>query len=134
VALDVEVTAATDDPEETVNEYAKRWLADREGRVNSIRDDRGRLTLHVLPIIGPLDVATFNRDDVERVRDDLDRKIVSAALSWKTAANCWTLLTSLCGDMVNAKKRALRTRDDNPCTNVRAPERGADKAAVSPPF
>lgn len=50
------------------------------------------------------------------------------ALSWKTAANCWTLLTSLCGDMVNAKKRALRTRDNNPCTNVRPPERGAYKA------
>jgi site-specific recombinase XerC len=128
VAVDVEVTAATDSPRESVNEYAKRWLADRVGRVNSIRDDRGRLTLHVLPILGPLDGATFNRDDIERVRDELDRKIVRGALSWKTAANCWTLLTSLCGDMVNAKKRSLRTRDDNPCTNVRAPERGADKA------
>jgi len=30
--------------------------------------------------------------------------------------------------MVNAKKRALRTRDNNPCTNVRPPERGAYKA------
>lgn len=128
VAIDVEVTAATDSPKETVNEYAKRWLADREGRINSIRDDRGRLRLHVLPILGPLDAATFNRDDVERVRDDLDRKIANGALSWKTAANCWTLLTRLCGDMVNAKKRVLRTRDENPCKDVRAPERGADKA------
>ena len=128
VAVDVEVTAATDSPRETVNDYAKRWLADREGRVNSIRDDRGRLTHHVLTILGPKDASTFDRDDVERVRDDLDRKIVRGDLSWKTAANCWTLLTSLCGDMVNAKKRALRTRDDNPCKDVRAPERGADKA------
>ncbi len=128
VAVDVETTAATDGPTENVNEYAKRWLADREGRVNSIRDDRGRLTRHVLPILGPLDATTFDRDDVERLRDDLDSKIVRGELSWKTAANCWTLLTSMCGDMVNSKKRALRTRDNSPCKDVRAPERGADKA------
>ncbi len=128
VAVDVETTAATDSPTETVNEHAPRWLKDREGRVNTIRDDRGRLTLHILPILGPKDAATFDRNDVERVRDDLDRKIVRGELSWKTAANCWTLLTSLCSDMVNAKNRALRTRNDNPCKDVRAPERGADKA------
>jgi integrase len=114
--------------EETVAEYAKRWLADREARVNSIRDDRGRMTHHVLPVLGPLDVATFTRDDVERFRDELDTKITKGNLSWKTAANCWTLATSMCSDMVNAKRRELRTRKDNPCTDVRAPERGADKA------
>ena len=34
----------------------------------------------------------------------------------------------MCSDMVNAKKRELRTRSDNPCRDVKPPERGARKA------
>src|SRR5580692_3892385 len=45
--------------DETVEAYAKRWLDDRAGRVDSIRDDRSRMRDHVLPTLGPLDVRTF---------------------------------------------------------------------------
>src|SRR6202167_4059533 len=31
-------------------------------------------------------------------------------------------------DMVNSKRRELRVRKDNPCVDVRPPERGGDKA------
>jgi integrase len=113
---------------ETVHNYAKRWLADREGRVNSVRDDRGRMTHHVVPVLGNLNVLTFNRDDVERLRDALDRKIVKGDLSWKTIASVWTLVTSMCADMVSAKKREFRVRGDNPCRDVKPPERGSRKA------
>jgi integrase len=113
---------------ETVAEYAKRWLTDRDGRVASIRDDRSRMTIHVLPLLGKLDVATFTRDDVERLRDALDVKITTGDLAWKTVGSVWTLVTSMCADMVTAKKRELRTRDDNPCRDVKPPERGARKA------
>jgi integrase len=113
---------------ETVAEYAKRWLADREGRVNAIRDDRSRIRDHVLPTLGPLDVRTFDRDDVEGLRDELDAKITKGALAWKTVACVWTLVTSMCGDMVSAKKREFRMRSDNPCRDVKPPERGARKA------
>jgi hypothetical protein len=34
----------------------------------------------------------------------------------------------MCADMVSAKKRELRVREDNPCRDVKAPERGARKA------
>jgi integrase len=115
-------------PTEAVDQYTQRWLDDREGRVHSIRDDRSRMRLHVLPILGPLDVRTFTRDDVECVRDLLDEKITTGALAWKTAASCWTLITSMCADMVSAKKRELRVRKDNPCRDVKPPERGARKA------
>ena len=37
---------------ETVNEYAKRWLEAREGRIASVRDNRGHLNEHILPILG----------------------------------------------------------------------------------
>ncbi len=116
------------DVKETVAEYAGRWLDDREGRVNSIRDDRSRIRDHVLPVLGPLDVRTFTRDDVERLRDALDAKIGSDDLAWKTAANVWTLVTTMADDMVNSKRRELRIRSDNPCKDVRAPDRGANKA------
>jgi len=119
------------DPEkgfETVAKYAERWLADREGRVHSIRDDRGRMRDYVLSMLGALDVRTFTRDDVERLRDGLDSKIVGGQLAWKTAANIWTLVTSMCDEMVNAKRRELRVRSDNPCKDVRPPDRGATKA------
>jgi integrase len=113
---------------ETVAEYAARWLDDRECRVNSVRDDRGRLRMHVLPTLGPLDAAQFTRDDVERLRDELDKKIVKGELAWKTVASVWTLVTSMCADMVNAKKREFRTRADNPCRDVKPTDRGARKA------
>jgi integrase len=115
-------------PAEPVEQYAKRWLDEREGRVHSIRDDRSRMRLHVLPTLGPLDARTFTRDDIEYVRDALDEKITNGTLAWKTAASCWTLVTSMCADMVSAKKRELRIRDNNPCRDVKPPERGARKA------
>ncbi len=114
--------------EETVEEYAERWLADRVGRVHSVSDDRGRVRLHVVPTLGALDARTFDRNDVETLRDDLDEKIVKGELAWKTVASVWTLVTSMCGDMMNAKKRELRVRDDNPSRDVKPPERGDRKA------
>jgi integrase len=95
--------------------------------LGSIRDDRSRLTHHVLDIIGSLDVRTVGRDAIERVRDDLDRKIAAGAFSWKTAANVWTVVTSMF-DAMNAKKRDLRVRTDDPCKDIRPTDRGAHKA------
>ena len=113
---------------ETIAEYAARWLQDRQGRVKSLRSDRGRLASHVLPALGPLDVRTFGRADVEYLRDRLDAKIIRGELSWKTVANVWTVVTGMCADMVSAKKGAFRVRDDNPARDVKPPERGARKA------
>jgi len=113
---------------ETVSDYAERWLAERVGRINSIRDDRSRMKHHILPTLGTLDVGSFTRDDVERLRDELDRKILDRELAWKTVASVWALVTSMCSDMVTAKKRQFRVRDDNPCRDVKPPERGSRKA------
>jgi len=121
-------TTTADGKGETVAAYSQRWLADRTGRVQSVDDDRARIRLHVLPTLGGLVARTFGRDDVERLRDDLDKKIERGALAWKTAASVWTLVTGMCGDMVNAKKREFRTRDNNPCRDVKPPERGTRKA------
>ncbi len=127
MARGVWLASKTGSAVETVEAYSKRWLDDREGRVSSLRDDRSRMRDHVLPTLGTLDAATFTRDDVERLRDALDAKIVAGELAWKTVGSVWTLVTSMCADMVTAKKRELRTREDNPCRDVKPPERGEKK-------
>jgi hypothetical protein len=113
VALEVEAGGWTDGAPETLTAYATRWLDAREGRVNSIRDDRSRLRDHVLPLVGHLEAAGFTRNDVEDVRDALDAKIASGALNWKTAHNAWATFSKLCDDAANAKRRELRVRADN---------------------
>jgi hypothetical protein len=77
----------------SVAAYAARWLGDRDGRIASIEGDRARMRMHVLVKLGPLDVRTFTRDDVEGLRDDLDTKITRGELARKTVASVWTLVT-----------------------------------------
>jgi integrase len=119
---------------ETVSEYSRRWLEERRRRgVNTVGHDKGRLGKHVLPLIGHLDARAFGRDDVERVVEDLDRKILldedhEEHLGWKTASNVWVLVSRMCKDMVDAKRRDLRVRDDYPAARVRPPERGEPPA------
>ena len=48
-----------------------------QGIASALSHDRGRLRKHVLPILGPLDVRTFGREDVERVVADLTERSVS---------------------------------------------------------
>src|SRR5262249_40357328 len=87
--------------------------------------DRSRMRDQILPTLGSLDVRTFTRDDVEQLRDALDVKISKGELAWKTAASVWTLVTNMCSDLVTAE---LRQRSDNPCRDVKPPERGGHKA------
>ena len=118
----------------TVAKWCDRWLADRKERgISTVGHDRGRLGKHVLPILGRLDARTFTRADVERVVETLDQKMRldedhESHLSWKTASNVWVLVSKMGKDMVNAKRRDLRVREDNPTERVHAPERGSRPA------
>jgi integrase len=119
---------------ETVAVWAERWLDERDARgISSIADDRGRMRKHVLPVLGAYPVATITREQVERLVEDLDRKIDlddenEEAFSWKTASNVWTLVTKMFDDAVNAKRRDLRMRQDNPAKGIKGPEHGDRKA------
>lgn len=125
---------AVDDHVETVTDYASRWLDERDRKgIATVRHDRGRLTRHVLPIVGTVDVRKLSRDDIERVVEDLDRKIALASddidhLAWKTASNVWVLVSKMCKDMSESKRRDLRVREDDPSGKVRPPERGEQRA------
>ena len=116
-------------PSETFSAWAKRWVVAREARgLTSAHDDRGRLATHVEPLIGGKPVTGITRADVEGVVEALDRKVQNEEMSWKTAWNVWAMLSKAFRDAMTAKQRDLRVREDNPCTNVAPPDRGAKKA------
>lgn len=82
---------------------------------------------HILPVLAthPRD---WTRADCERLVAVLDAKISSTGedrISWRTAANAWSLLTSACKAACSAKApTGLRVRDDNPSAGVEGPDRG----------
>lgn len=130
----INIGAVPEHTAETVNEWFDRWLEDREARgIATVGHDKSRLRRHVRDVIGTVPIADVTRDDIERVVEDLDRKILLPVghadhLEWKTAGNVWSLITKAFDDAANAKTRALRARPDNPAKGVKGPERGVQKA------
>lgn len=114
---------------ETVAHWFDRWLEHREeaGKA-SVDTDRGRIVTHVIPLIGPMPIRAVARRDLERLVEDLDRKVRENVLAWKTAANVWTLTVKAFDDARNAKALALRVLESNPAADVRGPDRGVKKA------
>lgn len=116
---------------ETANEWFARFLAARTARgLTSVSDDKSRYENHVAPKLGTFAVRDITRSHIEALVEDLDAKVQSERLSWKTASHTWGLVTRMFKEMVNAKRRDLRVRDDNPALGVQGPDRGDAKAKV----
>lgn len=114
---------------ETLIEYSERWLAQRErdGR-RAVRDDRGRLTTHIFPMIGALPIAEVTERDCRRVVASLDAKAREGTIAWRTAIVVWAVFSKLLDDACHSKAEALRVLTSNPAKDVRPPDRGADRA------
>ncbi len=67
------VAATTGD--ETVSQFATRWLTSRTGRVKSVRDNKGHLNEHILQVIGPYAMTGVTSKEIEDVVTALDRKV-----------------------------------------------------------
>lgn len=107
------------------------FCADREARgLTSVPDDRGRFSNHIEPHVGDKPMAKVTRKDVERVRDELDRKVRAGELGWKTAWNVWGLVTTMFRAAVESKNAKLRVREDNPAVGVEGPDRGDELGNV----
>ena len=116
-------------PGETVATYADRWFDDRERRgLSSVEHDRGRLTLHVMHILGALPIVAVSRDNLRTLVEDLDGKVLRSDLHWNTAKKVWGLVTKPFSDACKSKATSLRVRSDNPATDVRVPDQGEAKA------
>lgn len=114
---------------ETVEEYAVRWLKDRERRgLSSVASDRGRLEKHVLPLLKERPIAAVGPNDLRAVVEHLDEIVRRDALHWNTARKIWGLVTKMFSDAVRSKVASLRVRQDNPARDVLGPDDGEPTA------
>jgi integrase len=128
MAVKVKRVSAGGGTGETVTDYAKRWCDWREERgLACVKDDRARMTNHVLAVIGPLDVRAVTRNDLERLVEHLDKRIAMGDVGWKVAGMAWSNVTRMFKDACSAKRLDLRVREDDPSKAVQAPERGMKK-------
>jgi integrase len=117
---------------ETCTRYFGRFLRHREeiGKVRRGRDLQSCWDVWIAPRIGSKPIAEVTRDDVEDVRDALDRAVAQrkkegalVGLSGARARNVWSVLTSMMKEACTSKRRDLRVRADNPCSTVQPPDR-----------
>lgn len=114
---------------ELVDDWFRRWCADRTKRgLLCAPTDRGNYANHIARFIGRRPMPAVTPDDIEKIRDALDDKIIAGELAWKTAANIWTLVTKMFGDAVRIKRRDLRILTANPTLGIEGPDRGTRKA------
>ena len=117
---------------ETCEKYFRRFVEHRTeiGRVRRARDLQSSWSVWIAPKLGSKPIAGVTRDDVEDVRDALDRAVADrkrsggkAGLSGARARNVWSVLTSMMKEACTSKRRELRVREDNPCATVQPPDR-----------
>lgn len=114
---------------ETVSEYVKRWLKDRERRrLSSVGTDRSRFVTHIEPALGGRPIRAVEREEIRALVELLDERVRQEKCSWTTAVKAWGLVTKLFSDASNSKTSTLRVRTDNPTEKVPGPDRGARKA------
>lgn len=108
-------------------EWGSRWLDSRD-HLASVRDDKSRFRVHVLPFWGERHIEELCEEDARNLVEDLDRKIRQGSMAWKTARHVWTLVRSMFKDARSSKRSELRRRRDDPTDGVRGPDRGPVKA------
>ncbi len=122
---------------ETCTRYFGRFVEHRTaiGKVRRARDLESCWKIWISPRIGAKLVASITRDDVEDVRDALDRAVAArkkdggrAGLSGARARNVWSVLTSMMKEACTSKRRDMRVRADNPCATVQPPDRTGAKS------
>ena len=81
----------------------------------------------VSPIIGPKCMAKLTRDDVEDVRDALDRAVESKTIRHTTARNAWSVVTGAFKAACSSRDRSLRVHTTPLTYNVLPPKRGESR-------
>jgi integrase len=112
---------------ETFAAWCERWLTARTARgLKSVADDRGRLKNHVWPFdVVKKPMVAITPDDLETVRDSLDKRVQAGEMAWKQAVNVWGIVTVAFHDASQGKNRSLRVLKSNPALGLEGPDRGA---------
>lgn len=127
---------------ETVQQYGTRWRDWRVGcGLSCAKGDRARLTRHVVPVIGTMEITADQaviRERLKRLVSVLDAKArrgftVDAngrrrPFGAKTAVNVWMTVCAMFRDARRAKEPDLCVRDDDPTDGIAGPDPGTDKA------
>lgn len=113
---------------ETLDAWSRRWFADRRARGYDCRPDESRWEKWIGDRWGSLAMVSITREQIEDFVAHLDAEVRAGRLAWKSAGNCWGLVTKAWDDATNAKDRSLRILSTNPAAGLRGPDRGAAKA------
>lgn len=105
----------------TVREFAEQWLADREPDVITIKLDRTRFNLHILPVLGDLAIGDVETSHIVDLLAKLQRKTSARykrPLSKSTILNIYANVNTMFAD---AEQRGYTLR--NPCAGLRKAQR-----------
>lgn len=119
--------ASSAGPAETCDQWHARYLPTKECGEAHRRITGDVWGKWVSPIIGQKPIAALTRDDVEDVRDRLDRAIDRGEIRHSTAANAWGALTGAMKAAYASKDRTLRVHSAPICYAVLPPRRGAPR-------
>ncbi len=109
--------------------WVEAWVRERVARgQTSTRENASHYRIHIQPSVGSKHVRDWTRDDLRKLSRDLDAKVATKELSWKSAWNVWGTATRMCSDAAESKHDGIRCRPDNPAKDVRGPDRGDEKA------
>ena len=78
----------------------------------------------ISPVIGPRPIADLTRDDVEDVRDGLDKALDAKTIRHSTARNAWGVLTGALKAAYAARDRSLRVHTAPLHFGILPPKRG----------
>jgi integrase len=109
---------------ETADQWFERYLPSKECGANHRRIAALSWGKWVSPTLGSKAMAELTRDDVEDVRDRLDRAIDSKALAAGTARNIWSHLTSALKAAHASRDRSLRVHAAPLSYGILPPKRG----------
>lgn len=112
-------------PGETADAWHARFVLTRPA--NKAREGY-RWGKYVSPAIGHLPMANIDADELENLRDTLDRYVAEGRIMPKTALHIWTCVTVAFREASRrGRLRELRVREDNPCRDIAPPKRGGSR-------
>ena len=112
---------------ETADTWFARYLVTKECGAGHRRTTRQWWAMWISPVLGSKAVATLTRDDLEDVRDVLDRAIDAGRIRSTTARNVWSIVTSAMKAASAAKDRSLRVHAAPLHFGILPPKRGASR-------
>lgn len=105
----------------SVTEYFCAWVKRRSTAYNATKN----YNAHIAQLIGHMDVRKVSKADIERLVGDLDTKIRSGRLHWRTANGLYFMVAAMFSEAASSKDPKLRVIESSPCTGVRRPDTGA---------